>query len=39
MSRPILRRLGFREVAEIRILLDRLLEEQNQDQDDDDQRK
>jgi hypothetical protein len=39
MSRPILRRLGFREVAEIRILLDRLLEEQNQDQNDDDQRK
>jgi len=42
MSRPILRRLGFREVAEIRILLDaprRGLEEEDQDQDDDDQRE
>jgi GNAT superfamily N-acetyltransferase len=43
-SRPILRRLGFREVAQIRILLDRppvasRLEEQDEDDDDENQRQ
>jgi GNAT superfamily N-acetyltransferase len=43
-SRPILQRLGFREVAEIRILLDEppvmsRLEQQDEDDDDEDQRQ